>query len=111
MTISAAEENEKMYEEYRIGAITMSDRTEYISREAAVSICDNAIDLWNGQLGAGALVAVRDAIKALPSACARWEYVDYGGIGNWHCSACRAISHKRTNFCPACGRDMRGDYQ
>lgn len=39
-----------------------------ISRQSAVSICDNAIDLWNGQLGAGALVAVRDAIKALPSA-------------------------------------------
>ena len=49
----------------------MSDRTEYISREAAVSICDNAIDLWNGLLGAGALVAVRDAIKALPSAVVR----------------------------------------
>lgn len=41
---------------------------DLIDRQTAVSICDNAIDLWNGQLGVGALVAVRDAIKALPSA-------------------------------------------
>ena len=41
--------------------------SDCISRQAAISICDNAIDLWNGQLGAGALVAVRDAIMALPS--------------------------------------------
>lgn len=41
--------------------------TDLISRQAAISICDNAIDLWNGQLGTGALVAVRDAIMALPS--------------------------------------------
>lgn len=40
---------------------------DLIDRQAAVSICDNAIDLWNGQLGVGVLVAVRDAIKALPS--------------------------------------------
>lgn len=84
----------------------MSDRTEYISREAAVSICDNAIDLWNGQLGAGALVAVRDAIKALPSARARWEYVDYGGVGNWHCTACHAIGSKSYKYCHNCGAIM-----
>lgn len=55
--------------------------------------------------------ALHDALNRVPAARARWEYVDYGGVGNWHCSACRAINHKRTNFCPACGRDMRGDYQ
>lgn len=55
--------------------------------------------------------ALHDALNRVPAARARWEYVDYGGVGNWHCSACRAISHKRTNFCPACGRNMRGDYQ
>ena len=53
----------------------------------------------------------RNIIEDLPTARARWEYVDYGGVGNWHCSACRAINQKRTNFCPNCGRDMRGDYQ
>lgn len=38
MTIIAVTGNETMYEEYRIGAITMSDRTEYISRQAAIEI-------------------------------------------------------------------------
>lgn len=57
------------------------------------------------------LAWIEKAIDDVPAARARWEYVDYGGVGNWHCSACRAISHKRTNFCPTCGRDMRGDYQ
>ena len=55
--------------------------------------------------------ALHEALNRIPTVRARWEYVDYGGIGNWHCSVCRAISHKRTNFCPTCGRDMRGDYQ
>ena len=44
MTISAAEENEKMYEEYRIGEITMSDRTEYISRQAAIDALHGYFD-------------------------------------------------------------------
>ncbi len=55
--------------------------------------------------------ALHEALNRVPTARARWEYVDYGGIGNWHCSACRAISPKKYNFCPTCGRDMRGDYQ
>lgn len=89
---SAIMENEKM--------------DDYISRQAAVSICDNAIDLWNGQLGVGALVAVRDAIKALPAARAQWECVDYGVVGNWHCSKCRAIGSKFYKYCPNCGAIM-----
>ena len=55
--------------------------------------------------------ALHDALNKVPTARGRWEYVDYGGVGNWHCSACRAISPKKYNFCPACGRDMRGNYQ
>lgn len=42
----------------------MKDDT--ISRQAAIDICTNAIDLWHGQLGEGALVAVQGRIKALP---------------------------------------------
>lgn len=39
----------------------------------------------------------------------RWEYVDYGGVGNWHCTACRAICicNGDYDFCPNCGADMR----
>ena len=39
-----------------------------ISRQAAIDICNSAIDLWHGQLGEGALVAVQDKISGLPSA-------------------------------------------
>ena len=39
-----------------------------IYRQAAVDICNNAIDLWHGQLGEGALVAVKKGIESLPSA-------------------------------------------
>jgi hypothetical protein len=42
--------------------------TDCISRQAAIDICANAIDLWRGQLGEGALIAVRDKIKELPPA-------------------------------------------
>ena len=44
----------------------MSEDT--ISRQAAIDICNNAIDLWHGQLGEGALVAVKKGIESLPSA-------------------------------------------
>ena len=39
-----------------------------ISRQAVIDICNNVIDLWEGQLGEGALVAIKNAINNLPSA-------------------------------------------
>ena len=39
-----------------------------IDQQAAIDICNNAIDLWHGQLGEGALVAVKKGIESLPSA-------------------------------------------
>ena len=38
----------------------------------------------------------------------RWEYVDYGGVGNYHCSACRRICINKGDydFCPHCGAWM-----
>ena len=42
--------------------------SDLIDRQAAIDICANAIDLWRGQLGEGALIAVRDKIKELLSA-------------------------------------------
>lgn len=41
--------------------------SDYISRQAAIDICNNVIDLWQGQLGEGALVAIKNAINNLPS--------------------------------------------
>lgn len=55
------------------------------------------------------------AVEALPTAQpqrmrGRWEYLDYGGVGNYHCSACRMICINKGDydFCPFCGADMRG---
>lgn len=41
----------------------------------------------------------------------RWEYVDYGGVGNYHCTACReiCICNGDYNFCPNCGAKMLED--
>lgn len=54
-------------------------------------------------------------ILALPAADVRenrhgrWEYVDYGGFGNYHCSVCGkiCINGGKYDFCPNCGTDMR----
>lgn len=39
-----------------------------IDRQAALDICNHAIDLWEGQIGEGVLIAVKDKIAELPSA-------------------------------------------
>ena len=38
----------------------------------------------------------------------RWEYNDYGGFGNWHCTACGeiCICNGGENYCPNCGARM-----
>ena len=41
---------------------------DLISRQAAIDICNFAIDLWHGQLGEGIVIAVRKKIVELPSA-------------------------------------------
>ena len=51
-----------------IEALSQESSEDVISRQAAIDICANAIDLWHGQLGEGALVAVQDKISGLPSA-------------------------------------------
>ena len=90
---------------------------DLISRQAAIDICANAIDLWRGQLGEGALIAVRDKIKQLPSAepkRGKWHYSDgkpariglsFGVV----CDQCGTESEYCTNFCGECGADMRGE--
>ena len=50
--------------------------------------------------------ALHDALNKVPTAQGRWEYVDYGGVGNYHCSRCRAIGKKDYEFCPRCGARM-----
>lgn len=53
-------------------------------------------------------MALHEALNRVPTVRARWEYVDYGGVGNWHCSRCRAIGKKDYEYCPHCGALMKG---
>ena len=39
-----------------------------VRKAAVLDICNSAIDLWSGQLGEGALIAVRNAVMDLPPA-------------------------------------------
>ena len=55
----------RSYTETKQQAIKASN---LIDRQAAIDICNNAIDLWEGQIGEGALIAVKDRIAELPSA-------------------------------------------
>ena len=51
---------------------------------------------------------------SVPVKHGRWEYTDYGGVGNWHCSVCHNIvvgakgTSLRTPYCPNCGARMDG---
>lgn len=50
-------------------------------------------------------------IEAEPVRHGKWEYVDYGGFGNWHCTACReiCICNGDFDYCPNCGAMMDGE--
>ena len=81
---------------------------DLISREKAINtahsmqkVCDtDNIDDYHD--------LIVEALNDLPSAerYARWEYTDYGGIGNWHCSACHGICMIKFEHCPYCGAKM-----
>lgn len=47
-------------------------------------------------------------VDAEPVRHGQWEYVDYGGFGNWHCSHCReiCITNGDYDYCPNCGARM-----
>jgi hypothetical protein len=55
-------------------------------------------------------------LRQVPSAqperkTGRWEYLDYGGFGNFHCTACGeiCICNGDYDFCPNCGAKMLKD--
>jgi len=83
--------------------------SDLISRQEAIDICANAIDLWRGQLGEGALIAVRDKIKELPPAqpeiirrkdCKHWDTTwqnDYSP--NYHYCPMIDGTHRNDFYC------------
>ena len=44
---------------------TKTHSCDCISRQDAIDVCDNAIDLWHGQLGEGIVIAVKKKIEEL----------------------------------------------
>lgn len=55
-----------------------------------------------------------ERLNGLPTAeprKGRWEYNDYGGLGNWHCTACGeiCICNGVEDYCPNCGARMEGE--
>ena len=98
----------------------MNRMDDYVSRQAAIDICANAIDLWHGQLGEGALVAVRDKIAELtPVEPKRGRWIEISSINHtYKCSECGRLLvnvtdgknnvYKHYPYCH-CGADMRGE--
>jgi len=83
-----------------------------IDRQDVIDICNSAIDLWDGLLGCGALVAVKDRISELPSAepkTGKWirevlgSTSGYGTTVMYQCTNCEKMSISKYKFCPNCG--------
>lgn len=100
--------------------------SDYIDRQAAINIHNNAIDLWKRQLGEGILIAVKKKVEELPSADVEpvrhgeWIYGEKDGADGWYCSECEFhvpwyyeyYGLDNINFirdyhtCPHCGAKM-----
>ena len=86
-----------------------------ISRQAAIGAIEQLVipeDMCVFEI----LSHIELAIGTLPSAqperkMGRWEYIDYGGFGNYHCTACGeiCICNGDYDFCPNCGAKMEND--
>lgn len=85
--------------------------SDYISRDAAISIADEA---WSKS---GNVIAAQiwDKLQTLPSADVepvrhgRWEWI---GGRSWRCSECEWIhgpNKPRFHYCPNCGARMDGE--
>ena len=73
---------------------------------------------WSGILGERTAFKydVTDAptIEAEPIRHGRWEWNEYGGFGNYHCSVCKYIPYGKFSrkfrpdymYCPRCGAKM-----
>ena len=76
--------------------------TEYITKDAAIDMCDDD----------GDIIRIRNipAADVRPVVRGEWTRVDYEPCGHdYICSECGCKSDGPWNFCHDCGADMRGD--
>ena len=89
---------------------------DLIDRQDAIDVCNKAIDLWQGQLGEGIVIAVRKKIEELTSAQPQCKKGKWGMVSQhenpptyiYSCSECRYKSFGFYNYCPNCGARMEG---
>ena len=84
--------------------------SDTISRKAAIEALKEAFNPSITNF-VKAKIAIDNLPSAQPERTGRWEYVDYGGFGNYHCSACRmiCICNGDYDYCPNCGARMEGE--
>lgn len=72
---------------------------DYISREAALDMCDDDYDR----------IRIRGLLAAdvRPIMHGEWWPAKDGYYGHVMCSACHKIESHKTDYCPNCGTDMR----
>ena len=72
--------------------------SDLIKRQAAIDVCNYAIDLWHGQLGEGIVIAVKKRIAELPSV--QPEII--------HCKDCKHFGTDRYKKLTWCSRIKYG---
>ena len=93
------------YDEFDEREESIEERIERLP-SADIDLSRFSDKLWRAAYERGKSCHI--ALNKVPTAQGRWEYVDYGGVGNYHCSRCRAIGKKDYEFCPRCGARMDG---
>ena len=90
---------------------------DLISRQAAIDALDKRFDSIPMEQTTEILLLRKD-LRNLPSAqrTGRWIYNDeaYPGgnpYGHYECDQCGEYVPRKTNYCPSCGADMRGERQ
>lgn len=59
------------------------------------------------QYGISRVIEAAPTIEAEPIRHGHWEWNDYGGFGNYHCSVCKYIPYGEFSmYCPRCGAKM-----
>ena len=87
-----------------------------MTREKAIEMCKSIKDyltagnpVWSKEEVTDAMTMAIEALKDRQKG--HWEYEDdsINFVNLWQCSECYEVVDEKTNFCPYCGADMRGE--